>query len=78
MVTSVRLAGPRGPVDGLLSEPRPGLVDAMMGLAPTMRLLTASSVRPNDLLTAQDGSRYRVVRVWPTPAGLVAELAKEA
>jgi len=74
----VRLLGPRGPVSGLLSEPRPGVADALMGLAPTMRLLTVDSVRPDDRLTGPDGSAYRVVRVWPTDAGQIVELAKEA
>ncbi|WP_216640979.1 hypothetical protein, partial [Thermus scotoductus] len=61
-----------------LSEPRPGLQGSMMELSPTMRLITDDEVAPDDLLVGADGSRYRVVRVWPTLGGLVVELAKEA
>lgn len=67
-----------GEIYGYLSEPRPSVADAMMGLSPTMRLLTDGEVAPNDVLVGTDGSRYRVVRVWNTPAGLVVELAKES
>lgn len=74
----VRLTGPRGPVDGILSEPRPGLAEAMLGLTPTMRLVTAGDVREGDTLTDGAGGRYRVTRVWPTDTGVVAEVAKEA
>ncbi len=79
-VRLVRYAGNSqvGEVHGYLSEPRPGLVDAMMGLAPTMRLLTVDPLEVQDVLQGADGSRYRVVRVHLTPAGLLAELAKEA
>ncbi len=67
-----------GEIYGYLSEPRPGLADAMIGLLPNMRLLTDGEVAPNDVLVGTDGNRYRVVRVWSTLAGLVAELAKES
>ena len=73
-----RLNGPRGPVSGLLSEPRPGLAEAMLGLAPRMRLVTNGDVREGDLLTGPAGEQYQVARVWPTEAGLVVELARTA
>lgn len=72
----VRLTGPRGPVSGLLSEPRPGLAEAMLGLSPTMRFLTNGDVREGDLLTGPNGDQYQVTRVWPTEAGLVVELGR--
>lgn len=74
----VRLTGPRGPVHGILSEPRLGIVDALAGLQPSMRLLTTDEVAPGDVLTAEDRSRYRVLRVIATPAGLLCEVGKEA
>ncbi|MFW8120646.1 hypothetical protein [Klebsiella pneumoniae] len=67
-----------GEIYGYLSDPRPSVVDAMMGLSPTMRFLTDDEVAPNDVLVGTDGSRYRVVRIWNTPAGHVVELAKES
>ncbi len=72
----VQLTGPRGPVSGLLSEPRPGLAEAMLGLAPRMRLVTNGDVREGDLLTGPAGEQYQAARVWPTEAGLVVELAR--
>lgn len=74
----VRLQGPRGFVHGLLSEPRPGLAEAMLGLAPRMRLVTNGDVREGDVLTGPAGEQYQVARVWPTEAGLVVELARTA
>lgn len=74
----VQLTGPRGPVSGLLSEPRPGLAEAMLGLAPRMRLVTNGDVREGDLLTGPAGEQYQVARVWATEAGLVVELARTA
>lgn len=74
----VRLQGPRGFVHGLLSEPRPGLAEAMLGLAPRMRLVTNGDVREGDLLTGPAGEQYQVVRVWSTDVGLVVELARTA
>lgn len=74
----VRLQGPRGPVSGLLSEPRPGLAEAMLGLAPRMRLVTNGDVREGDLLAGPNGDQYQVTRVWPTEAGLVVELGRLA
>ena len=74
----VQLTGPRGPVHGILSEPRLGVADALAGLQPTMRLLTTDPVAPHDVLTADDGSRYRVLRIMSTPAGLMCEVAREA
>ena len=74
----VQLTGPRGPVSGLLSEPRPGLAEAMLGLAPAMRFLTNGDVREGDLLTGPNGDQYQVARVWPTEAGLVVELGRVA
>jgi hypothetical protein len=43
-----------------------------------MRLLTAGDVRPGDILTAPDGSRYAVTRTWVVGSYVVAEVAKEA
>lgn len=74
----VRLRGPRGFVHGLLSEPRPGLAEAMLGLAPRMRMLTDGDVREGDTLTGPNGDQYQVTRVWPTEAGLVVELGRVA
>jgi len=74
----VQLTGPRGPVSGLLSEPRPGLAEAMLGLSPTMRLFTTGDVQEGDLLTGPNGDQYQVTRVWPTEAGLVVELGRVA
>ncbi len=74
----VRLVGPRGPVSGFLSEPRPGLAEAMLGLAPRMRMLTDGDVREGDVLTGPAGEQYQVARVWPTEAGLVVELGRIA
>lgn len=74
----VQLSGLRGPVSGLLSEPRPGLAEAMLGLAPRMRLVTNGDVREGDLLTGPAGEQYQVTRVWSTDVGLVVELARTA
>jgi len=72
------LHGPRGPVSGILSEPRPGLESVLGHYVPNMRLVTTGDVRPGDILTAPDGSRYAVTRTWVVGGYLVAEVAKEA
>ncbi len=74
----VRLQGPRSFVHGFLSEPRPGLAEAMLGLAPRMRLVTNGDVQEGDLLIGPNGDQYQVTRVWPTEAGLVVELGRVA
>jgi hypothetical protein len=74
----VLLHGPRGPVSGVLSEPRPGLETVLGQYVPNMRLLTTGDVRPGDILTAPDGSRYAVTRTWMAGSYLVAEVAKES
>jgi len=74
----VLLDGPRGPVSGILSEPRPGLEAILGHYIPSMRLLTAGDVRPGDILTAPDGSRYAVTRTWVAGGYVIAEVAKEA
>jgi hypothetical protein len=74
----VSLNGPRGPVSGILSEPRPGLETILGQYIPNMRFLTTSDVRPGDILTASDGSRYAVTRTWMAGSYIVAEIAKEA
>lgn len=65
-------------ISAILSEPRLGLADALAGLQPSMRLLTTDPVSVGDLLTGPDGSRYRVLRIMATYAGLLCEVAKEA
>lgn len=72
-----RLQGPRGPVDGILSEPKPGLAEILAQYSPTMRLLTQGDVREGDVLT-RGSERYAVTRVWRVGGYLMAELAKEA
>jgi hypothetical protein len=72
------LNGPRGPVSGILSEPRPGLETVLGHYIPNMRLVTAGDVRPGDILTTPDGSRYAVTRTWMAGNYVVAEVAKEA
>jgi hypothetical protein len=74
----VMLNGPRGPVSGILSEPRPGLETVLGHYVPNMRFVTAGDVRPGDVLSAPDGSRYAVTRTWMVGSYLVAEVAKEA
>ena len=72
------LNGPRGPVSGILSEPRPGLETVLGHYVPNMRFLTTGDVRPGDILTAPDGSRYAVTRTWVAGGYVIAEVAKEA
>jgi len=74
----VSLHGPRGPVSGILSEPRPGLEAALGHYVPSMRFMTTGDVRPGDILTSPDGSRYAVTRTWVAGGYVVAEVAKEA
>jgi hypothetical protein len=74
----VLLTGPRGPVSGILSEPRPGLEAVLGQYVPSMRFMTRGDVRPGDILTAPDGSRYAVTRTWVAGSYVVAEVAKEA
>jgi hypothetical protein len=77
VLNQVQLIGPRGPVDGILSEPRPGLESLLAQYNPTMRLLTRSDVRVGDILT-RAAERYAVTRIWRVGGYLMAELAKEA
>jgi len=74
----VLLNGPRGPVSGVLSEPRPGLEAVLGHYIPNMRFMTRGDVRPGDILTAPDGSRYAVTRIWMAGSYVVAEVAKES
>ena len=74
----VLLNGPRGPVSGILSEPRPGLETVLGQYVPNMRFMTRGDVRPGDILTSPDGSRYAVTRTWVAGSYVVAEVAKEA
>jgi hypothetical protein len=74
----VLFTGPRGPVSGILSEPRPGLEAVLGQYVPNMRLVTTGDVRPGDILTASDGSRYAVTRTWMAGSYVVAEVAKES
>ena len=74
----VLLDGPRGPVSGILSEPRPGLEAVLGQYVPNMRFMTTGDVRPGDILTGSDGSRYAVTRTWTVGGYVVAEVAKEA
>ena len=78
LLNLVLLNGPRGPVSGILSEPRPGLETVLGHYVPNMRLVTAGDVRPGDILIAADESRYAVTRTWVVGNYVVAEVAKES
>jgi hypothetical protein len=78
VLSLVLLQGPRGPVSGILSEPRPGLEAVLGQYVSSMRFMTTGDVRPGDILTSPDGSRYAVTRTWVAGSYVVAEVAKEA
>ena len=74
-----QFSGPRGAVDGIISEPAVGLYSPWGGSTASMRILSSSDIRAGDLLIDSAGSRYIVSRTWTLPGGqILGELVKES